>query len=145
MTGLIIQSGRYLSLTLFLLILSILSGSEIIFGVTIASLTSSLREYILSKKVAPIGKKRFTSGKYRCTIIKILIRSLKKLLTMRFNTTAGTHAGLSNIFGISASFRRRCSKRLSLSIMFQNIGTLILSGKLVPNYGGKMGCPERSG
>ena len=56
MTGLIIQSGRYLSLTLFLLILSILSGSEIIFGVTIASLTSSLREYILSKKVAPIEK-----------------------------------------------------------------------------------------
>jgi hypothetical protein len=51
-----IQSGRYLSITLFLLALSILSESQIIYGVTIAGLTSSLRLFILSKKIPPIGK-----------------------------------------------------------------------------------------
>jgi hypothetical protein len=55
-TGLMIQSGRYLSITLFLSALSILSESQIIYGVTIAGLTSSLRLFILSKKILPIGK-----------------------------------------------------------------------------------------
>ncbi len=55
-TGLLIQSGRYLSIALFLLILSILSESQIIYGVTIAGFTSSLRLLILSKKIVPIEK-----------------------------------------------------------------------------------------
>lgn len=55
-TGLIIQSGRYLATALFLLILAVLSESQIIYGVTIAGFSSSLRLLILSKKVAPIEK-----------------------------------------------------------------------------------------
>jgi len=55
-TGILIQSGRYLSIALFLLILSVLSESQIIYGVTIAGFTSALRLFILSKKVAPIDK-----------------------------------------------------------------------------------------
>lgn len=53
-TGLLIQSGRYLSVTFFLLILSILSESQIIYGVTIAGIISSLRLYIWSKRIIPI-------------------------------------------------------------------------------------------
>ncbi len=53
-TGLLIQSGRYLATTLFLLILAVLSGSQIIYGVTIAGFSSALRLLLLSKKVAPI-------------------------------------------------------------------------------------------
>ena len=55
-TGLRIQSARYLSITILLLLLSILSGSQIIYGATIAGLTSSLRLFILSRKVAPIAE-----------------------------------------------------------------------------------------
>ena len=55
-TGLIIQSGRYLATALFLLALAVLSESQIIYGVTIAGFSSSLRLHILSKKVAPIEK-----------------------------------------------------------------------------------------
>ena len=55
-TGLIIQSGRYLATALFLFILAVLSESQIIYGVTIAGFSSSLRLLILSKKVAPIEK-----------------------------------------------------------------------------------------
>ena len=55
-TGLIIQSGRYLATALFLLALAVLSESQIIYGVTIAGFSSSLRLLILSKKVAPIEK-----------------------------------------------------------------------------------------
>jgi hypothetical protein len=55
-TGLIIQSGRYLATALFLLILAILSDSLIIYGVTIAGFLSSLRLFMLSKKIAPIEK-----------------------------------------------------------------------------------------
>ena len=55
-TGLIIQSGRYLATALFLLVLAVLSESQIIYGVTIAGFSSSLRLLILSKKVAPIEK-----------------------------------------------------------------------------------------
>jgi len=60
--GLIIQSGRYLSTTIFLLILSILSESQIIYGVTIAGLISSLRLFIMSKKIAPIEKNDLPPG-----------------------------------------------------------------------------------
>jgi hypothetical protein len=55
-TGLIIQSGRYLATALFLLALAVLSESQIIYGVTIAGFSSSLRLLILSKKVAQIEK-----------------------------------------------------------------------------------------
>ena len=55
-TGLIIQSSRYLAISIFLLVLSVLSGSLIIFGVTIAGFASSLRLFLLCKKVAPIEK-----------------------------------------------------------------------------------------
>jgi hypothetical protein len=55
-TGYLIQSGRYFSITVFLLILSILSGSEIIYGVTIAGFTSSIRHLILLKKVPEIDQ-----------------------------------------------------------------------------------------
>jgi hypothetical protein len=52
-TGYLIQSGRYFSIGVFLLILSILSGSQIIYGVTIAGFSSSARQLILLKK-APV-------------------------------------------------------------------------------------------
>jgi hypothetical protein len=55
-TGYLIQSGRYFSISVFLLILSILSGSEIIYGVTIAGFISSLRHLILLKKVPKIDQ-----------------------------------------------------------------------------------------
>ena len=55
-TSALIQASRYLSITILLLFLSIISGSQIIYGATIAGLTSALRLYLLSKKVAPIGK-----------------------------------------------------------------------------------------
>ena len=55
-TGLIIQSSRYLATTLFLLVLAVLSESLIIYGVTIAGFLSSLRLFLLSKKVASIEK-----------------------------------------------------------------------------------------
>lgn len=55
-TGALIQSSRYVSITILLLFLSILSQSQIIYGATIAGATSALRLFILSKKVAPIDK-----------------------------------------------------------------------------------------
>jgi len=55
-TGYLIQSGRYLSIAIFLLILSLLSGSEIIYGVTIAGFTSALRQIIWLRKVPSIDK-----------------------------------------------------------------------------------------
>lgn len=55
-TGLIIQKNRYLATAFFLLVLAILSESQIIYGITIAGFASSLRLLILSKKVAPIEK-----------------------------------------------------------------------------------------
>ena len=41
---------------MLLLFLSIISGSQIIYGATIAAVTSALRLFLLSKKVAPIEK-----------------------------------------------------------------------------------------
>ena len=55
-TGYLIQSGRYFSIAIFLLFLSILSGSEIIYGVTIAGFTSSLRHLLLLRKVPKIDQ-----------------------------------------------------------------------------------------
>ena len=43
-------------MAVFLLILSILSGSEIIYGMTIAGFTSSVRHLILLKKVPEIDQ-----------------------------------------------------------------------------------------
>jgi hypothetical protein len=55
-TAYLIQSGRYFSIAILLLTLSILSGSEIIFGVTIAGFTSALRQIIWLRKVPLIEK-----------------------------------------------------------------------------------------
>lgn len=55
-TGLIIQSSRYLATAFFLFVLAVLSDSLIIYGVTIAGFISSLRLFVLSKKVVPIEK-----------------------------------------------------------------------------------------
>jgi hypothetical protein len=53
-TGLLIQSGRYLSISIFLTFLSVLTESQILYGVTIAGFSSSLRLYIRSSRVSPI-------------------------------------------------------------------------------------------
>jgi len=55
-TGYLVQSGRYFSFTLFLVVLSILSGSVVIYGVTIAGLVSSLRQLIWLKRIPKIEK-----------------------------------------------------------------------------------------
>jgi len=55
-TGYITQSGRYFSTSLFLLILSVLTGSHFIYGVTIAGFISSIRQLIWIIKVPKINK-----------------------------------------------------------------------------------------
>jgi len=55
-TGYLIQSSRYFSIAILLLILSLLTGSEIIYGVTIAGFTSALRQIIWLRKVPSIDK-----------------------------------------------------------------------------------------
>ena len=55
-TGLIIQSSRYMAIAVFLFVLAVLSDALIIYGVTVAGFVSSLRLFMLSKKVAPIEK-----------------------------------------------------------------------------------------
>ena len=55
-TGYLMQSGRYFSIALFLLVLSILSGSVVIYGVTLAGFVSSLRQLIWLKRIPKIGK-----------------------------------------------------------------------------------------
>ena len=55
-TGYLVQSGRYFSTALFLLVLSILSGSVVIYGVTIAGFVSSLRQLIWLKRIPKIEK-----------------------------------------------------------------------------------------
>ena len=55
-TGLMIQSGRYFSTTLFLLTLSLLSEAPIIYGVTIAGFTSGMRQYLWIRKVPGINE-----------------------------------------------------------------------------------------
>lgn len=55
-TAYLVQSGRYFSIAIFLLILSILSNSEIIYGVTIAGFTSALRQFLWLRKIPKIDK-----------------------------------------------------------------------------------------
>jgi hypothetical protein len=55
-TAYLVQSGRYFSIAIFLFTLSILSGSEIIYGVTIAGFTSAFRQIIWLRKVPLIDK-----------------------------------------------------------------------------------------
>jgi hypothetical protein len=55
-TAYLIQSGRYFSISILLLTLSVLSGSEIIYGVTIAGFTSAFRQIIWLRKVPLIDK-----------------------------------------------------------------------------------------
>lgn len=55
-TAYLIQSGRYFSIAILLCTLSILSGSEIIYGVTIAGFTSAFRQIIWLRKVSLIAK-----------------------------------------------------------------------------------------
>lgn len=55
-TGLRTQSGRYLSITVFLFLLSVLSGSYFIYGVTLAGFTSAIRQWIWLRKVPQIAK-----------------------------------------------------------------------------------------
>jgi hypothetical protein len=55
-TAYLIQSGRYFSISILLLILSVLSGSEIIYGVTIAGFTSAFRQIIWLRRVSLIDK-----------------------------------------------------------------------------------------
>ena len=55
-TAYLIQSGRYFSISILLLTLSVLSGSEIIYGVTIAGFTSAFRQIIWLRKVSLIDK-----------------------------------------------------------------------------------------
>jgi hypothetical protein len=50
-TGLMIQAGRYFSTTLLLLMLSLLSASPVMYGVTIAGFTSGMRQYLWMRKV----------------------------------------------------------------------------------------------
>jgi hypothetical protein len=61
-TGYLVQSGRYFSIALFLLVLSILSGSVVIYGVTIAGFVSSLRQLIWLKRIPKIEKEDALPG-----------------------------------------------------------------------------------
>jgi hypothetical protein len=49
-TGYMIQSARYFSITILLIVISVLTGSELIYGITIAGIFSSIRLLIFMKK-----------------------------------------------------------------------------------------------
>ncbi len=53
-TGHITQAGRYFSLTLLLLVLAVLSASPFIYGVTVAGLTSCLRQFVWIRKLPSV-------------------------------------------------------------------------------------------
>ena len=55
-TGHLVQMGRYLALSLFLIILAVCSESLFITGVAIAGITSSTRQLIWLKKIPAIDK-----------------------------------------------------------------------------------------
>jgi len=55
-TGFITQSGRYFSTSLFLFILSVLTGSLFLYGVTIAGFISAIRQLLWIIKVPKIDK-----------------------------------------------------------------------------------------
>ena len=61
-TGYLVQSGRYFSIALFLLVLSILSGSVVIYGVTVAGCVSSLRQLIWLRRIPKIEKDDALAG-----------------------------------------------------------------------------------
>lgn len=50
-TGYVTQAGRYFSLTLLLLVLAVASGSTFIYGVTLAGLTSCIRQLVWMRKL----------------------------------------------------------------------------------------------
>jgi hypothetical protein len=54
-TGLLVQMGRYAATTVLLIILAVCSASIFIIGVSIAGLTSTLRQLIWLRKVPPIS------------------------------------------------------------------------------------------
>ncbi len=53
-TAYLVQSGRYFSVSLLLLLLSVLSGSVVIYGVTAAGFVSALRQLAWMKKAPAI-------------------------------------------------------------------------------------------
>ena len=53
-TGYLVQAGRYFSTTILLLILAIISDSQFIYGMSIASFTSVLRQFSSMKRTPPI-------------------------------------------------------------------------------------------
>ena len=53
-TGYLVQAGRYLSMTILLLVISIVSNSLFVYGVTFAGLISTMRLFIWMKKMVPI-------------------------------------------------------------------------------------------
>jgi len=54
-TGYLVQAGRYFSIMILLLVISIVSNSLFIYGVTFAGLISTIRQFIWMKKIVPIG------------------------------------------------------------------------------------------
>jgi hypothetical protein len=53
-TGYIIQMGRYFALTIFLILLAIISGSLFIVGVAAAGITTTIRQLIWMRRIPPI-------------------------------------------------------------------------------------------
>jgi len=53
-TGYLVQAGRYFSTTLLLIVIAIVSGSQFIYGIAIASLISVLRQFAWMKRTPPI-------------------------------------------------------------------------------------------
>jgi len=56
-TGYLVQAGRYFSTTILLLVLSIISGSAFIYGMTVASFLSVLRQFSWMKRTPKIKSK----------------------------------------------------------------------------------------
>ncbi len=56
-TGYYIQAGRYFAIALLLLVLSVLVGELVLYGITLAAFVSSLRMFIWVKKVPEIDEK----------------------------------------------------------------------------------------
>lgn len=54
-TGYVMQLGRYIAFTLFLLLLAVCSASLFIVGVAIAGLSSVVRQVVLMRRIPPIG------------------------------------------------------------------------------------------
>ena len=53
-TGYLVQAGRYFSTTILLLILAIISNSQFIYGMSVASFMSVLRQFSSMKRIPPI-------------------------------------------------------------------------------------------